>query len=235
MALSHFIKVYVIPVIVLGLLLFFLWKPGGEKEPPASFPEEAISSYPLRIKGFSSSTYDDNRLIARIEADEFLVKQRRFFVFNIRPFKEAAFTNARLELHLYKKMPPGADIFSSAGDILSLDKKGRSNLKGIGLITRGVVNGFTLEVYREDKPLLVVKAKKAYIDFKKKRTKLSGVRIEDVLSGKIIKSGSVIWKHKENVFDIPGEYIALTPKGTARGKGIKVNFDFDVSLLKSER
>ncbi len=56
--------------------------------------------------------------------------------------------------------------------------------------------------------------------------------MEDVLSGRLIKSSSVIWDDKEKVFKVPGEYIAMTPKGQARGRGIKVDLDFVVSPLK---
>ncbi len=199
---------------------------------PASAGQK-MHSYPLRIKGLSATTYNDDKLTARIEADELRVNQRRFFVFNIRPFNEATLTNARLEVHLYKHMPLKANLFSSAKNILGLDKKGKSRMRGLGLITRGVVNGFTLEVYKAGKLSLRVKAEKAYIDFKKKKTELLNAGLEDVQSKKLIKSRSVIWDNEENVFRIPGIYIATTPRGTARGKGIKVDFDFAVSLLRT--
>jgi len=228
---SLFVKVSLIVVIVLSLGLI-LWGLSQKKE--TSFPSivEKTSPYPIKIKGLSYSTYDSNRLIARIKADEFKVNPKRFWVFNIRPFNEATLTNSRLEVHLYENMPSDVELFSFGKDLLSLNKKGKAASKGMGLITRGVIRGLILQVYKADRLSIVVKAKEAYIDFKRKETHLVRAGIENVLSKKLIKSRSIIWDNKEKVFKIPGEYIALTPKGITKGRGIKVDLDFVVSLLK---
>lgn len=224
-----------VSVVVLSLGLI-LWGLSQRKETTAPSIEQKSSPYPVKIEGLSYSTYDydKDRLIARIKADEFKVNPRRFWIFNVRPFNEATLINAILEIYLYEDMPSEVNLFSFAQEFLSLNKEGKSALKGMGLITRGVIKGLTLMVYKADKLFLVVKAKEAYIDLKRKETRLVTVSIEDVLSKKLITSRSVVWDNKEKVFKIPGEYRAQTPKGQASGKGIKVDLDFVVSLLKPQ-
>ncbi len=225
-------KTSLILVIALSLGFIILWGLSQRKE-TATPPVEKASPYPTWIKGFNASTYEGDRLITKIEADEFKVNPRRFFIFNIKPFNEATLTNVRLEIHLYKGMSSKADLFSFSEGVLPLMNGGKKfAVKGMGLITRGVIKGLILKIYRADRLSMVVKAGRGYIDFKKNETKMRGVSIEDVLSGRLIKSGSVIWDNKEMVFNIPGEYIAMTPKGQARGRGIKVDLDFVVSPLK---
>jgi hypothetical protein len=121
------------------------------------------------------------------------------------------------------------NLLSFGEDILSLDKDGKSLSKEIGLITRGVIKGFVLEIYKADTPYILIKAKKAYIDFRRKKIKMIWVSMKDVSSGKLIRSRSVIWNNKEKVFEIAEKYIAVTPKGMTSGKRIKVDLDFVIT------
>ncbi len=227
------VKTSLILVIALSLGFIILWGLSQRKETATPPVEKKTSPYPTWIKGFNASTYEGDRLITKIEADEFKINPRRFFIFNIKPFNEATLTNVRLEIHLYKGMSSKADLFSFSEGVLPLMNGGKKfAVKGMGLITRGVIKGLVLKIYRADRLSMVVKAGKGYIDFKKQETKMKGVSMEDVLSGRLIKSSSVIWDDKEKVFKVPGEYIAMTPKGQARGRGIKVDLDFVVSPLK---
>lgn len=227
---SLFAKVSLISVLVLSLVLF-LWNLSQRKETPSPSTEQKTSTSPLRIKGLSHSTYFDDKLIASIEADEFKVNQRRFWVFNIRPFNEATLTNARLEFHFYDDMPSEKDLLSSVADILSLDKQGKVTSKEMGLITRGVIKGLVFGMYKGERLSILIKAQKAYIDFKRKKINMIRVSMENVSSRKLIKSRSIIWNSKNKVFEIPGKYMAQTPKGQASGKGIKVDLDFTVTPL----
>jgi hypothetical protein len=46
---------------------------------------------------------------------------------------------------------------------------------------------------------------------------------------RIIVSKKVIWNGKDEVFEIPGDYLALTPEGKVSGKGIKLDVKFIVN------
>lgn len=235
MARSLFAKGILVSVIALSLGLV-IWCLVQQKEPSSpSASWEKAPPYPLWIKGFSVSAYEGDRPVTVIVADEFKVNPRKFFVFNVRPFNEATLTNARLKVYLYEKapskVPSKVDLFPFNEGLLPLKKGSKSARKGMGIITRGVIKGLTLEIYKFDKLSLVIKAKKAYIDFKRKKAKMARVSMESISAKKLIMSRSVIWDNEEKVFKIPGEYIALTSTGRARGKGIKVDLDFVVNSL----
>lgn len=226
------VKTSLILVIALALGLIF-WGLSQRKETATPPVVRKTSPYPIWIQGFTASTYKGNRLITKIEADEFKVNPRRFFVFNIKPLNEATLTNVRLEIHIYMGMSSKADLFSFGEGVLPLMNGGKKfAVNGMGLITRGVIKGLILKIYRADSLSIVVKASRGYIDFKKKETKMQGVSLEDVVSGRLIKSSSVIWDDTEKAFKVPGEYIAMTPEGRARGRGIKVDLNFVVTPLK---
>jgi len=200
--------------------------------PPASHKAERLSPYPVKIEKLLQTAYENNRLTVKIEADEFKVNPRRFWIFNVKSLNEATFSNLRLEIYLDNATYSNAELFSFGKGLLSFGKKNTYELTKRGQITRGVIKkGLTLKVYKVDTLSFVVKAKEAYIDLNTKETKLVRASIENVLSKKLIKSRSVIWDGKDKVFKVPGKYIAQTPKGVASGKGIKVDLNFAVKLL----
>ncbi|MBI4826730.1 MAG: hypothetical protein HY807_09990 [Nitrospirae bacterium] len=178
--------------------------------------------HPHSMKGFSYSSFDDkNNLLAKLEADEFRIGQRRVWIFNIRPFKEATIDNARFTLYLDKNRLSKPDIFSSTEEFLSLDNGGGAK----GLIFRGVINGLSFDVFRGDMALVRVKAEKAYIDFRKKRMKLVNASIDDAENKKAVKSGLVFWNDRDKSFDIPGEYSETAGGNISAGKGLTIRLD----------
>jgi len=206
-----------------------------QKREPCSFPvsDEINRPYPIWIKGLTASKFDGDKILSQVRAEEFKVNPRRYFVFNIRPFNEATFTNVRLETHYYPDLTEKTKelgLFPPAEHMIPI-KVAKVPLKGEGIITRGVVTGFIWEIFKADRLCLVVKAKAAQIDFKEKEIKLINVSIEDESSQKLIMSRSAIWSEKEKSFRIPGKYLAATPKGKAVGKGIKLDLNFVASPL----
>ena len=229
MSRSRFVTVSLIFVLCLSLV-FVLWNLSQRKETRVSSIGHKPSSHPpLKIKGLSYSKYNNDRLIARLDADELTVSQRRFWVFNILPFNEAILTNARLELHLYENKNKGThsdvDLLSSAKSLLSVDEKGKST-SGAGLVTRVIIDSLVVEMYKADRLSMLIKAKKAYINFKRKKIDMKGVSLEDVFAGKLIKSESAIWDNESKVLKIPGEYTTETPEGITAGRRIEVDVGF---------
>ncbi|MDY6839411.1 MAG: hypothetical protein SWH78_15710 [Thermodesulfobacteriota bacterium] len=163
----------------------------------------------MRITGFSYVTYDKEKPILKIEADEFKVNPRKYFVFNIRPFNEATVTNARLEVYLNEGASPGFDLLSLGKDIFHMNEKGKSRVTGMGVITRGIIKGLVLEIYKGDNLSLVVTAKEALVDFKKQEANLLRATIEDKLSNRRTTSRAVLWKAKDKIFAIPQEHTSL--------------------------
>ncbi len=219
---SHWARISAILVLALSLVLLVCFL-GQRREPLSGSSEQETFAYPLRITGLSYSTYDDKCTI-KMEADEIKVHPRKHFVFNIRPFDEATLTNARLEVHLKEGGSLEIAPFSIGRDLLSLNEKGKPNTKGTGLITRGVVKGLAIEIYRGNELSLVVKAQEAIVDFKRKEARLAMANIENRLSQETITSSSVVWSDKEKVFKIPGAYQAVNSAGRVSGKGLRYKF-----------
>ena len=230
MSLSLIKKVSVTSAVGLAAL-FILVALIHMKDSPHVPPIETKSSpYPVRITGLEYKAYEEGRLLSRVQADAFKVSPRRFWAFNIRPFNEAVLTNARVELYFYKDTPPGPG--ASLGKLLIPGNKDRKSFpKEMGLITRGVIKGLHLKIYQESKPAIIVRAGKAEIDFKKNEARLTGASLEDPASKNRIEAKSIIWDNRENVFTIPGEYVAVTSKGMKWGKGIRVDMVSSITPL----
>jgi hypothetical protein len=180
--------------------------------------------------------------VSRIDVDELRIDRRKVWIFNVADYTEATLVNARIAVHLREEKVSDARL-SSVFARLGLEetrrdgRNGRAALGGmelisrVGPITKVVVKGFTLEMYKGDTLSLVLKAEEARLGFKKQGARLIRGTIEDVSSKKLIESKSVIiWDNKENVFKIPGEYVLLTPKGRVRGEGIKIKVDSNLVL-----
>ncbi len=197
-------------------------------------PEESKAfSSPNSMKGLTYSIYDDNRLTSRIKADKFSIDNRKFWAFNIRPFKDAVLKNAVIQVYLNRE-PNGnynVDMLSFSQDLINLGKQNKTASNTKGLVTRGVIRGFTMEIHESEGPSIIVKAKKAYVDSRNKKLKMVSVVMEDVSTGKLIKSRTVKWNNKENVFEIAGKYIARTKDNTMKGRNIKVDLDFNLIPL----
>ena len=107
------------------------------------------------------------------------------------------------------------------------------SLSGIGIITRLVFKNLHLNIYKDEELTITVVASEAFTNLKNKETVFKEVQIEHKPSRKFISTRSATWDAREKVFKIPGEYTAVTPKGTAKAYGIKVNLDFKVAKISS--
>jgi len=141
-----------------------------------------------------------------MDADELRVNPRRFSIFSIKPFNEVILTNARLAVYLIEGKSSKTSLLSIGKDILAIDDKGKSRVKGIGLITRGIIESLVLEIHKADKLSLVVTAKKAIIDLKKKEATLVMATIEDKLSHRLIAKRHHVWRFKDDTLrlEAPG-------------------------------
>jgi hypothetical protein len=191
--------------------------------------KHAAADRPFKMEGFSYRSYNGDRLVASIEADEFKIDRRKFWIFNIQPFKEATFKRANLKLYQGNSVA-GSDeegLMMFGKDFLKLDGMEQRR----GLVSRGIINGLTLEIFDADQPSILVSARKAYIDPKKKMVRMQGVRMKDISSGSEITSRFINWNHQERKFRIPGEYVARSGGKVKEGKMVKVGLDFDISPL----
>jgi hypothetical protein len=99
----------------------------------------AATDRPFKMEGFSYRSYSGDRLVASIEADEFKIDRRKFWIFNIQPFKEATFKKANLKLYLDRNSADESDgegLMMLGQDFLKLDGIEQRR----GLVSRGIIN-----------------------------------------------------------------------------------------------
>jgi hypothetical protein len=229
-----------IVILVLGLGVWSMW-PRKEVVRQPSSPaagEEICPTCPIVIKGISAQELKGGRRAYSFKADEFKINPRAFGVFLIQPIKEATLVNAFMEVYLSAQGNSTQEVDLFPSSLLSTATSSDPNSKklamaGIGVVTRLVFNNLHLNIYKGEELTISVVASEAFTDLKNRETVLKGFQIEHKPSKKFISTRSAIWDAKEKVFKIPGEYIAVTPKGKAKGYGIKVNLDFKVKKILS--
>lgn len=238
---SSIIKISLILIIFLSVgMIFFV---SVQKKTQSDTSNSLTRKYhpgPLRITGLKQHTYSDGKLTTMLKADEFKIRPRKLHflfnmspiinirpIFNIRPYNEAILKNAKLGIHLYPEISEETELFLIDKNMLS------SDLKGMGIITRVLIKGLAINIYKNEILSLKVTADKACFYLRKKKLNLIDATITDILSQKHIMSKFIIWDEKEKLFKIPGQYIAVTPKGKISGIGIKFGMDFVVSRMDS--
>lgn len=199
----------------------------------------ATTSVPVRLTGISSRLFEHDRLFARIEADEFRISPRQFWIFNVKSVNEAWLSKARVTVFLTGQEKEGRSVlpFFEPGGLLSLpDNRTGSNrtgsrTSGLGLVTRGVIDGLEVTVYQLESPTFRLTAGRGEADLKRRTLTLTDVTVEDPPSGRTLRAHSAVWKDREQVLQIPGEYTAESRKGRAAGRGIEVDVSFRLRPL----
>lgn len=236
---SACIKLLIVPVIVLSIGFITSILVSTDKKPLLLPKEQKKFSSPHSMRGLTYSTYNDNRLTAELKADRFSIDQRKFWVFNIRPFQDAVFDNAEVKVYLDRdkslRAGENATILSFGEDILTLNKQRPAASGEKGAVSRGVIRGLVMEIHEADGPSIIIKAKKAYIDAVNRKLKLVNVLMEDVASGKLIRSRIVKWNNEKSAFEIAGRYIMKEKDVISNGEKIMVDLDFNITPLTYAR
>ena len=227
-------------ILVLGLGVWGMWqRKEAVHKPSRAVGEQICPTCPIVIKGISAQELKEGKLVYSFKADEFKINPRAFGVFLFQPIKEATLVNAFMEVYLSAQgnSKQEVDLFPSSllsSTTSSSDPKAESlSLSGIGVITRLVFKNLHINIYKGEELTITVAAAEAFTNLKNKETVFKGVQIEHKPSRKFISTRSATWDAREKVFKIPGEYTAVTPKGTAKAYGIKVNLDFKVKKIPS--
>ena len=213
-------------IILLAVLPGLVWLTASDKQdeiyPPQGYGINKAFSY---ITGLSYKIYGSGGVESHLEADSYSVVPRRFLFFNLYSINEVRIKDVRIKHYLDSDSSERLEIVPLVIMPVSFGSEDKR-----GMPTRGVIEGLVLEMFRSGKPVLLLHAEEALID-KKLNTSFINARLESKATGKRIVSKEIIWKRNDTMFSIPGRYYAKTPKGKASGKGIRVDLDFNVSLL----
>lgn len=194
----------------------------------------AASQPRLQITGLEYQEYDASGLAASIRADMLAVVPHRLLVFNFKSINEARLENANIEIHLHEQVSQNEDMVPLVTDMFNQQEKTAANRKSgseFGVIIRSVVEGISVKIFNANSLLMILRAKRAYVDRKKHKAHFQHAALEDSRSSRRITSKEIIWDARDKAFLIPGDYIAETASGNARSKGARVNLDYVVTPL----
>jgi hypothetical protein len=195
---------------------------------------------PFKMRGITYRNSHKDRLLSIVNADEIRVQDRKFWAFNIKPFKEAVLENAKIRVYLQREETSGIPDKTGQGDLnfmpfakdmLSIGKSFNAHSMTGGIVSRGAIKRLVLEIYNAGNPVMQIRARKAYVNFRKRLLKMIDVSMEDISSGRIIKSRFVKWNDNENVFEIEGTYLDESREGMSHGSMITIDLDFHISPL----
>lgn len=199
-------------------------------QPAKPVPDKKEHRYPIRIQGLRLQGFKGSRETVKAVAKELKVKPRKFFIFNIKPFNELTTDHVTMEFYKSEAGQSGIDIgqtidnFSPAGTKKPSSSKGfDSKAFNAGIITRGVINTLILKIYDAYGLSKIIKAPKAYLNFKKDEVIFRNATVEDIATKQIIKSGKMVLKNGENIIRVPGNYVLLSSAGSRGGKNLKID------------
>jgi hypothetical protein len=227
---SRFLKVILLFIIFVPIgFLFFISLEISDKSIVPTFKKEKYLN-PISIQGMKFQSSKGGRIITRGVAKELKVNPRKFFIFNIKPFNEMILNKVTIEFYKNEGEPSGIDLgdlmdkFSSgSSEKSSSSKRHIFGATNTGLITRSVINKLIFKIYDKNKLSLMIKAPTAYLNFKKGEIIFHNAIVEVIDSKKIIHSRKIVFKNGENVLRVPGRYALLSPSGSKKGNGLKIN------------
>ena len=219
-----------------GLLVLALSACTGN-EPLPSQLEQPVSRQrlPLKITGLVYSAQNERGVVYALQADQLLIKPRKFRLFNIRNVNEAVLDNARFETRFYADTTSEQRLFDyeavlPVGDDDSDSDRHRSR-SGYGLVTRLVANRVKFDIFRSEQKSMTLTAALGLLENKKREAEFLNATLRDMRSARRISSRKIIWDAKNSVFVIPGSYVLHSPAKDVVGESIKVDMDFIIKPL----
>jgi len=225
----RFIKVFSLFIFLIAMEIFFL----SDIEKHNKLSSEGINRIKnapsLLVQGIQFHSFNGTELTVKIKAKKIMVKPRKFFAFNFKSINDINLQDVTIDFFRQNEDSCNLSLNELKSMAFSSPKKKKSASRALqfgetrtGLITRGVITNFVLNVHKNGVLYRVIKASTAHVDFKKNRAKLTDGTIEDMNSKEIIRSNSIVLKGNENILSVPGQYVILSSKGITRGKGLNL-------------
>lgn len=246
----------VLIVILIIALNWALQSPGNKYRSSGNRAKSGDSaSSIMKITGLATRVVENGVLIARLRADEFKIKPRKFYVFRINPINEAELKNVTIDFYMpqrkYRLSGGEASIVSEEGrkivltgqsnpsegetegiDVFeSLFKTVAGKGKGTGLITGVSIDGMRLNFYKGNALTHRLNASSANITLASRMLTFHNATLENPAYSRTISADRIIWDKTARVFLIPGHYSDITPNGTISGRGARIDLDFKITPL----
>jgi len=217
-----------------GLLLALSACTGNEPLPFQLEQPASRQRLPLKITGLVYSAQNEYGVVHALQADQLLIKPRKFRLFNIRNVNEAVLNNARFETRFYADTTSEQPLFDYAAVLPVGDDEGGSSHRsrsGFGLVTRLVANRVKFDIFRSEQKSMTLTAALGLLEKKKREAEFLNATLSDMRSARRISSRKIIWDAKNSVFVIPGAYILHSAAKDVAGESIKVDMDFTIKPL----
>ncbi len=227
-------------LLILGALgvIFFGFFNGGPLSPPLS--EERLS--PLRtVEGLRYGKWSHGRPVMTMTAKRLEVKKRAFLALRVRSIHQVLLHDVRITLFQptsaeNNPLPPGTPIRPAPPSLAEGFQGIQAAVAGGGnrqrssktRITRGLLAPFTLTVRQGRDTLLRFKARHGVIKPGDRKTTFTDGLLEQPRTQKKIAARTIHWDDERKEFHIPGDYLAESPKGRGRGRGLTVGLDFSL-------
>ena len=204
--------------------------PGTDSEPVPQETRTRAKQLPLQIQHFRYVNQDNNRIVYALQAEQLLIRPRRFMVFNIKSVNEAVLKNARFETHFYEETAMHTPLFDYQEALPFNKGTGNKQRNGpiIGLVTRLIAKGVRLDIFREEMPVMVLVAEYGLVENKKSEAEFINGIIKDSCSDRFIRSSRILWDDKIKVFVIPGAYTMSASGNSTNGESIQIDLDFNI-------
>lgn len=225
-----FLKIILLFIILVSIgILFFIGEQISDQSIVSTQNKEKHPN-PISIQGIKFQRSKGNQITAKAFAQELKVNPRKFFIFNIKPFNELTLNNVTIEFYKNEEESSDIDLKDLMDKLLpissaksSFSKKDIFGATGTGLITRAIINGLILKIYNNNNLSLIIRSAKAYLNLKKSEVIFRNAVVDDITSKEIINSRKIVFKSGENVLWVPGQYVLMSPTGSKKGNGLKID------------
>lgn len=89
-----------------------------------------------------------------------------------------------------------------------------------GFITRGVIEGLTLDVFLDQRSSVQLTAGRAEFQTRNRKIRFSEMVIKDPASNRILRTNTAFWDEARQVLEIPAGYIAESSRGKEIGQAV---------------
>lgn len=226
-----FVKIFLLItlMIVCGLLILTV----SNDSPHSTLSPPLKNKHLFQTDKIESSTYQQGILTNKISADQIFVRSKKMGLFRIRNINELIIKNLNIEqiIHIEQKEQTG-DILAALQECLPCLKSSQSSSSPFGRIAAVTIKGFRLKSSTTDgRILLACRARDGKLNNKSTQLELSHIVLRSPGSGRIISATKGQWNQNRHRFEIEGEYLAQSPRGRTKGRGISVDLHYQLGKL----
>lgn len=101
----------------------------------------------------------------------------------------------------------------------------------MGRVTRAVIHGMALQVFRDRKLYLDLRSREAVLDLQKQTAEFRNALLVGRQGDLQLLAPQLFWNERDKHFQIPADYQLITPQGQLQGKGALIDADLKLVPL----